>query len=186
MAMTRFVNLGAALVALTLVGCGGGKSKGADKPMGESDMGMMKMKMEMGMAAPSPETQAVLDQIKDYATWPRFAENPTPAFSKGHMKMYVLAFHNDVVADAIASNTLPLPDGALIVKQNMKAADAAPEALTIMSKQGGEWYYAETSPDGKVITMNGMALEGRKVAMCTDCHDTAADNDYVFTHKFPR
>ena len=100
------------------------------------------------------------------------------------MNKYVLAFHNQTVTDAIAAGTLPLPDGAIIVKQQMTGADAQPESITVMSKQGGSWYWLEASADGtKVITVNDMPLEG-DVAMCRDCHDSASANDFVLTHTF--
>ncbi len=105
--------------------------------------------------------------------------------SEGHMGMFVLAFHNQVVGDAITAKTLPLPDGAVIVKEEMMSADAKPMSVTIMSKQGGEWYWVKASPDlMKVMTMKGMPLEGTSVGMCKDCHDNGSDNDFVLTHKF--
>lgn len=176
-------------LSLGLLGGCGGKAKGADQPQMDKMGGMDGMKgmgdMKMGMADPSPASQAILAAAKDYATWPKFAEAPTPKKSEGHMGMWVLPFHNQVVTDAIAKHTLPLPDGAVIVKQEMMKADAAPMSITVMSKQGGAWYYVKASPDGmKVMTMNGMAMEGPEVAMCKDCHDNAADNDFVLTHKF--
>lgn len=169
---------------LLVAACGGSKPK-SEGMGGDMGQGMGGMKMEMGMADPAPDTKAVLDSVKDYTSWPKFAENQQPAKSEGHMGMHVLAFHNQVVGEAIKSKTLPLPDGALIVKQEMTAADAAPMSITVMSKQGGNWYWVKASPDGmKVMTMNGMAMEGRDVAMCKDCHGNESDNDFVFTHKF--
>lgn len=170
------------LAFATLVACGGSKAN-PEKPMDKMGGGMMDMKM--GMADPSAATAPVLAAAKDYASWPKFAENQTPNKSEGHMGMMVLAFHNKVVGDAIAAKTLPLPDGAVIVKEEMMGADAKPMSVTIMSKQGGEWYYVKASPDlMKVMTMNDMAMEGTSVGMCKDCHDNAADNDFVLTHKF--
>jgi len=181
-------------LALALAACGG-KSKASEGPkmdgdkmdgdkMGGDKMGMG-MDMKMGMADPAPATRAVLDSVKDYASWPKFTENETPNQSEGHMNMYVLAFHNQVVTDAIAAATLPLPDGAIIVKQEMMKADDPPMSITVMSKQAGAWYWVKASPDGmKVMTMDGMAMEGNEVGMCKDCHDNAADNDFVLTHKF--
>lgn len=165
-----------------LVACGGGKAT-PEKPMDKMGGGMMDMKM--GMADPSAATAPVLAAAKGYTSWSKFAENQQPNKSEGHMGMMVLAFHNKVVGDAIAAKTLPLPDGAVIVKEEMMGAGAAAQSVTIMSKQGGEWYYVKASPDlMKVMTMNDMALEGTAVGMCKDCHDNGADNDFVLTHKF--
>ena len=103
--------------------------------------------------------------------------------------MYVLAHHNDVVGQAIADKTLPLPDGSIIVKDNFaKADDSMPMAVTVMSKQGGKWYWIEASPDGMVMVDQmmdvGAPLEGNDVKMCVGCHVSWKDNDYVGTHVF--
>ena len=168
---------------VALAACGGGKAK-TEKPGGMMDKGGM-MDMKMGMADPAADTAPALAAAQGYASWPKFAENQQPNKSEGHMGMFVLAFHNKVVGDAITAKTLPLPDGAVIVKEEMMSADAKPMSVTIMSKQGGAWYYVKASPDlMKVMTMNGMALEGKSVGMCKDCHDQGSDNDFVMTHKF--
>lgn len=170
----------------TLVACGGAaKTDTTTKPMAGS--GDMAMTMKMGMAMPTADSQAVFAKAKDYASWPKFAENAEPKASKGHMNMFVVTYHNDVVTAAIGAHTLPLPDGAIIVKENKMKADEPAHALTIMSKQGGKWYWLETSPDGShVITMNDMPQEGYDAPMCTKCHADASNNDDVFTHSFAK
>ncbi len=172
---------GPILLAFSFVACGG---KAMDPGTSPAEAGAKPMQMKMGMGTPSAESQAVLAQTHGYETWPTFAENAAPMASKGHMNMYVVTYHNDVVANAVAAHTLPLPDGAVIVKQNKPTADAPPRNLTIMSKQSGTWYWLNATPDGKVITVNDMGLEGFDVPMCADCHDDASNNDYVFLHSF--
>jgi len=169
------------LLVSTVVACGGAPKDSMTKPSsGGGDPAM-----KMGMAMPSVDSQAVLAQAKDYASWPTFAENAEPMASKGHMNMFVVTYHNQIVTAAIDAHTLPLPDGAIIVKENRMQADQPAHALTIMSKQGGQWYWLESSPDGsQVITMNDLPLEGTDVPMCAKCHDDVANNDYVFTHSF--
>ena len=187
---------GSALLVLSLAACGG-KAKEADTAPADhagsgamsGDMAMqmqMQMKMKIGMAAASADSQALIAKASSYATWPRFTENSEPKASKAHMNMYVVTYHNDVVTAAIAAHTLPLPDGAVIVKQNKMKPDAPPQSLTIMSKQGGKWYWLDAMPDGKVVTINDMPQEGFGAPMCTKCHDDAANNDYVFTHSFAK
>ena len=183
---TLFYGSLVSLVSLvSLAACGGGKAK-TEKPgdmMGGGGGGMMDMKM--GMADPSAETTPVLAAAQGYASWSKFPGVQQPTKSEGHMGMFVLAFHNKVVGDAITAKTLPLPDGAVIVKEEMMSADAKPMSVTIMSKQGGEWYYVKASPDlMKVMTMKDMPMEGKSVGMCKDCHANGSDNDFVLTHKF--
>jgi len=163
-------------MAVWAVGCGGGGKK-APATGGTSK------EMKMQTAEPSATTKEVLGQIAGYQSWPKFTENATPKQSKGHMNMFVLAFHNDVVTGALEAKTLPLPDGSIIVKQNMaKATDSAPMAITVMAKRGGKWHWSETTPDGKVVVMEGKALEGEDVGMCVNCHQQSEDNDFVVTH----
>lgn len=68
---------------------------------------------------------------------------------------------------------------AIIVKENYKP-DKTLAAITVMYKakgynpEAGDWFWAKYGPDGSV------AKEG-KVAGCINCHQGAADNDWVFT-----
>src|SRR5262245_10379990 len=70
-------------------------------------------------AEASAETKRVLGLTTGYKSWSKFAENQTPKPSVAHEGMFVVAYHNQVVAQALASKTLPLPDGSVIVKENM-------------------------------------------------------------------
>jgi hypothetical protein len=138
-------------------------------------------------AEPSAETKQVWSMLASYKTWPKFAENSTPKPSAMHENMFVVTYHNQIVGQAITSKKLPLPDGALIVKENFaKTTDPMPMALTVMHKQGGAWYWIKAMPDGKVFLddMN-KPMEGKNVPMCTMCHKVAV-NDGVFTHDFTK
>ena len=171
--MTKSFTLGLLTFTLGLTACG---SDGGATPTGPQT------------AAPSAASSALLSQVTGYQSWPKFDENSTPTESQSHMKMFVVTFHNDVVTQAVAAKTLPLPDGALIVKQNLaKAADAEPMALTVMNKQGGAWYWLEATADGRVILDPlGKPLEGTDVPMCMTCHGMQASNDSVYTHDFTK
>lgn len=135
---------------------------------------------------PSSETQEVFDEIDGYGSWGQFAATTSRPQSEGHMNMYVESYYNDVAGAAMEAGTLPLPDGAILVKEAYEDTSAAsPMALTIMSKREGSWYWAQVTPDGQLFAMDGMPLEGREVSMCIGCHqDAAAENDLVAT-PFP-
>lgn len=160
----------------------GGAAAGGAAAGGAGSGGAMPQAVE-----PSAATKAIWADLQGYGSWPTFAENPTPKASQSHMKAYVLAHYNDVVAAAIAGKTLPLPDGAIIVKDNfMSPTDAQPMAVTVMAKQAGSWYWIEAMPNGMVmVDTTGQPLEGN-VAMCTGCHDGAKANDDVLTHDFTK
>lgn len=139
---------------------------------------------ELRTATPSPTSRDILERTVDYRQWPNFPENMKIERSKMHREMYVLAFHNDVVTQAMEKRTLPLPDGAIIVKENYAhASDAGPKVLTIMAKENGAWYWLESTPDGRVVKEKERPLEGYDVGGCRSCH-THAENDFVFTHEF--
>lgn len=134
---------------------------------------------------PAPETQQLLKRIEGYRAWRRFPANWEPRLSEGHGGVYVVAYHNDVVAQAMRDGRVPLPDGALIVKENRMQPRAPPAALTIMSKQGGEWYWVKATPSGQVfLDERGQRIAGKNVEACEACHEARAANDYVFTHDF--
>ncbi len=182
--MNRFAVTLATLALFATAGCASD-----DDDSGAGGAGGTGGGMQMQTAEPSAESKALWAKIQGYSTWAKFTENQTPVPSKSHMDMFVVTYHNDVVADAVTNNTLPLPDGAILVKDNFASADAAmPMAVTVMSKEGGEWYWLEATPDGKVVIDSmmdkGKPLEGKGVTMCVGCHDGAKDNDQVFTHKF--
>lgn len=133
---------------------------------------------------PSPTTARILASIAGYQGWPRFVENRRPLRSASHDGTWVVAFYNHVVERAMSSaEPLPLPNGAILVKENRPSPDAAPAVLTIMSKEGDEWYWAKTTLDGQVVVDDGEPVEGA-VESCRSCHAAARANDYVFTHPF--
>jgi hypothetical protein len=141
----------------------------------------------MKTSAPSSATQAILTEIANYKVWPTFPENTTLKQSQSHGPgAWVIAYHNDALTQAMTSGTLPLPDGALIVKENyMNQSDPAPMALTTMAKQNGAWYWIESTPAGQVIDdSSGTPYEGPNVSLCTGCHTQRQSNDWIFTHQF--
>ncbi|MDX2018980.1 MAG: hypothetical protein SF187_01970 [Deltaproteobacteria bacterium] len=160
---------------IAIAACGNDDGQDTDSPSGPA------------LQESSAETRSVLALTTSYRDWPTFAENPTLKPSPTHNNMHVISYYNDVVGQAMASKTLPLPDGALIVKENWAApTDAGPMALTIMHKQGADWYWCQVTPDGKVfLDDKGAPLEGKSVTMCTTCHQTNI-NDGLRTHDLSK
>lgn len=177
--------VGAAVIAIAATtACSSSSSSGTPA---QADSGAGDASTEMKTSTPSADTTALWSKSSGYKSWPKFMENATPKLSSSHMKSFVITFHNDVVTQAISNKTLPLPDGAILVKENyMRADDPMPMALTVMSKQGGKWYWVEEMPDGTAVIDDAMGhpLEGYDVAMCVGCHATQSANDSVYTHNF--
>jgi hypothetical protein len=162
-----------------------GASSGATTTMTGGDATKAHGGGPMQVKSPSPETAALLAKIQSYPSWPKFPENLQPTFSKQHNRMWVVAHYNDVVSRAIQEKTLPLPEGSIIVKDNFDSGSSSkPTNVTTMSKQGGRWYWAETTPEGQVVVMDGKPLEGFNVPACANCHAQATGNDQVYTHEF--
>jgi len=137
------------------------------------------------LTAASADTKVLWSDISGYAKWGQFPQSTERTLSKTHNNMFVISYINDVVTKAVADGTVPLPDGAIIVKENYaKKDDLMPMALTVMSKMGQEWYWAQGTPDGKVFGGPDGPLEGKNVGMCVMCHGAATNNDSVLTHTF--
>jgi len=68
---------------------------------------------------------------------------------------------------------------AFAIKENY-SSDKKLKALSVMYKikgynpDGGDWFWAKYSPDGKVEASG-------KVKGCIDCHSKAKNNDFIFT-----
>ncbi|MEX0721575.1 MAG: cytochrome P460 family protein [Balneolaceae bacterium] len=95
--------------------------------------------------------------------------------------MFLTIYLNDIALEAVNDGQIPLPDGAIVVKENYMP-DSALAAVTTMYKVDGfnpdhnDWFWLENDPEGKI------EAEG-VVEMCQSCH-AGADNDYIFT-EFP-
>jgi hypothetical protein len=133
----------------------------------------------------SADAQALWDTLSGYTSWSQFPEATERQQSQAHSGMWVLSYVNDTVGTAIEEGTVPLPDGAIIVKENyMGEDDETPMALTVMSKMSGDWYWVQGTPDGQVFLGPDGPLEGKDVGMCVMCHSAAEDNDFVMSHTF--
>lgn len=91
------------------------------------------------------------------------------------LKLYV----NDVALQAINDNK-PMPEGAIIVKENYDKDKATLMAITPMYlKEGynpdaGNWFWAKYGPKGDV-------MEAGKVQGCIGCH--SSQKNWLFTDK---
>ena len=91
---------------------------------------------------------------------------------------------NDTVEAVLAGVTGQLPDGSIIVKENLEESTSDKAmALTIMWKVSGfdpdnnDWFWAKITPAG-VVDAEGK-LEG-----CIGCHGQQRANDFIFRHNF--
>jgi len=141
--------------------------------------------------APNAESAALWTAIQDYHSWSTFTGTLKATLSAAHEDMWVVTYRNEIVAKAQQDKTLPLPEGAILVKDNLAGAtDTTPQTIAVMHKKGGQWYWVEYTPDGHVtLASDGKtALRGYStdpaVKPCAGCHSGKLENDYIFVYEF--
>ena len=111
-----------------------------------------------------------------WGTWPGYpgiypGKSPHGAF----LKLYA----NGLALKA-AREGKPMPNGAIIVKENYGEDQKTLVAITPMYKvkgynpEAGDWFWAKYKPDGTVE-------KSGKVKGCIDCHRTQEEKDWLFT-----
>jgi len=138
----------------------------------------------MPAAATGDALFTLITQPKPFNQWAQFPDRQgtqTSALPHGPMSN---VFINDTVVAALNNFTGQLPDGSIIVKENIGTDPSVTEAkLTVMWKVAGfdpnnnDWFWANMSPTGQI------QAEG-KVQTCITCHGGAMANDFVFVHQF--
>ncbi len=123
----------------------------------------------------------VEDPYRDWSQFPDHQGTLPSALPHGPMSR---VFINGVVESAIDNFNVALPEGSIIVKENVDTSPEVTEAaLTVMWKIDGfdpennDWFWANMTPEGQIVA------EGR-VQGCIACHGGARANDFVFVHEF--
>ena len=139
---------------------------------------------EVGVApdAPAVDAQTLwshITQSSPYTSWRLFP---------GKGKLYkgtvphgalLTTYVNKGARKALADKTVPLPNGAIIVKENYSPKKEL-KAITVMYKvagynpKGNDWYWAKYTPGGKVLASGS-------VPMCIICHKGRKVFDYIMT-----
>ena len=144
------------------------------------------MPTDTGMEASpsSAELFALITEADPFDNWAQFPDAQGIVPSQAPHGPMARVWINELVEGALADFTGELPDGSIIVKENLgESTSEKADALTVMWKVSGfdvdnnDWFWANITPDGVVNT------EG-KVAGCIACHSGARDNDFVFLHQF--
>lgn len=139
-----------------------------------------------GSSSPTGRQLATLITETDpYQQWSEFPDRQGTLPSVLPHGPMSRVFINAAVESALATDfTGQLPDGSIIVKENVGTSPEVTEAaLTVMWKVQGfdppnnDWFWANVTPDGQI------AAEG-KVQACAACHGGVRENDFVFVHPF--
>ena len=135
-----------------------------------------------GGKLPSAEADKVWTYLTDtnsylkWDSWPGY-EGIYPGKSP-HGK-YLKLYANSKAIKA-ASEGKPMPEGAIIVKENYGDDQKTLMAITPMYKvkgynpEAGDWFWAKYEPNGK-------ALKAGKVQGCIDCHRVQESKGWLFT-----
>jgi hypothetical protein len=134
--------------------------------------------------APLPETdgKAVLDYISrqnDYHRWPMFPGTIAMYPGQPPHGAFLTTYVSDTTLKALENRPGPLPDGAILVKENY-SPEKKLAAVTVMYRKagynpaGGDWFWLKYASGGKILA------EGR-VEGCINCHKAVADNDWIHT-----
>lgn len=129
--------------------------------------------------APGPDGAALWEYIHDYTSWNNWPEHSGMQPGKAPHGKFHVVYVNDKAA---AGNTLPLANGAVVVKENY-SPEKNLTAITVMYKiegyntGAGDWFWVKYAPDGTV------QKEG-KPGGCIGCHSPAAANDFVIIHTY--
>jgi hypothetical protein len=147
---------------------------------GESPMST-KGKMEM----PATEGKALWDYLtkvkyqKSFTLWP--GKGMLYKGTEPHGAL-LTTYVNKTALDAIKGKKGAMPAGAIVVKENYMP-DKMLAAITVMYKvtgynpEGGDWFWAKYTPDGKIEAEGKSDMAG----MCIGCHGKAKGNDFLFT-----
>jgi hypothetical protein len=127
----------------------------------------------------------LISQTDPYPQWGQFPDRQGTLPSVLPHGPMSRVWINGKVESALGNFTGQLPDGSIIVKENVGTSSQVTEAaLTVMWKVAGfdpvnnDWFWANMSSDGQIMA------EG-KVQSCTLCHGGGArNNDFVFVHRF--
>ena len=112
----------------------------------------------------------------DYTTWQRAPGYEERRSSNAPHGDKVDIYINDVMVQALASNTglTEWPNGSVIVKDGFDGSDL--ELIAVMEKRLTGWYWAEYESDGEILFSGDPDT-------CTDCHRAGAD--FVRAFSFP-
>jgi hypothetical protein len=166
--------IGIGLIALLFAGC---------RPADEPPELRTPETEPLPATAPGPEPTgeavwAHLEQesYRNWELWPGTSERYPGSEPHG---MLLTTYVNDIARDALTRGATPLPDGAIIVKENYMP-DGSYDAATVMVKRQGynpehnDWFWAKYGPDGAVD-------EAGRIEMCQACHGANRQQDYLLT-----
>lgn len=110
-------------------------------------------------------------EMKGYSEWSIAPGSNLMMLGQAPHGKFVTIRANTEAMNAMKSNSVRMPDGAIFTKDNFDSNKQL-NKITAMKKVGGKWFWAVYNPDGTVEKAGD--LQG-----CIACH-AGARRDYVF------
>ncbi|MGQ0544485.1 MAG: cytochrome P460 family protein [Betaproteobacteria bacterium] len=125
--------------------------------------------------------------FKQYSKWKKV--NTKPVKSATHGNTLVITYVNQQAEGAATCGKFPFGAGSMLMKEAFDDQGGKPGAKSsvfLMEKRkkgydaaNGDWHYAVLDPKG-AVQMTGSGKAGASTQFCSQCHQAAKANDYVF------
>ncbi|MEO6326633.1 MAG: cytochrome P460 family protein [Thermoanaerobaculia bacterium] len=136
-------------------------------------------------AAATKEPHPIPMQLWTQCSLPTHEQESSAIQEHGpHAKRYVRVFGNGIAShELIAKGTPHFPVGSIIVKEKLlSSSERKPEAIAAMIKREAGFNKATGDWDFMFIRDGKVAVE---TSSCAKCHESRADQDYVFRSYLP-
>lgn len=141
-------------------------------------------KVEISFARPSSSGIALIKHITeeyDYRQWPFYPGKEALYEGKHPRGSLLITYVSPQTLIALQSKQGPLPDGAIIVKENYNLQKKLQETtvmyrLSGYNPEGGDWFWLKYAPDQTI-------LEEGKIEGCIKCHEKTKNNDWIFSGR---
>lgn len=131
---------------------------------------------------PPPDAHSLwsyMTQTHPYQKWSYWPGHEGIYPGKSPHGKYLKLYVNDIALKAARSHK-PMPDGAIIVKENYGKDKKTLMAITPMYRvkgynpSAGDWFWVKYKPNGK-------AMASGKVQSCIKCHSVRKNHDWLFS-----
>jgi hypothetical protein len=162
------------VITLLLIFLPGCKQNGVPEPTPPA--------MDEGLALPPANGQSLqlyITQNNDYRQWPLFPGKDVLHPGKHPHGSLLITYVSPTTSKALEDTDGPLPDGAIIVKENYDR-DKKLQTTTVMYRKAGynpaagDWFWLKYDRDQTI-------LEEGKVDACIRCHRGVKNNDWIFS-----
>lgn len=123
-------------------------------------------------AADQAAAEDLWSEISGYETWNQHADwTGIQASEDGTHGSHVQIWFNGTAAGSFEGGGDEMAEGSILVKEGYSSADGATvNAVTVMKKDGGDWFWARYSASGDVTTAGADAA-----GSCGGCHAAGKD-----------